>query len=237
LFHFLIYIFNIFTKKYNIYFFKILRALLKTREEKNLFFLKLVTTCLCFGLVEMHVDYKIVVVGSAGVGKSALTIQFISNKFTDEYDPTIEDSYRKQMTVNEQICLLEVMDTAGTEDLQSYYINQGEGFVIVYSITNRRSFEAIDQLREQIINGKYSEAKTPIVVCGNKCDLKDAREVQLYEGNNKAKSYGCTFFETSARLRTNIEESFTALVKAMQEQAPSDDVGQGKKGQRGCVLL
>lgn len=45
-------------------------------------------------------EYKLVVVGAGGVGKSALTIQLIQNHFVDEYDPTIEDSYRKQVSVH-----------------------------------------------------------------------------------------------------------------------------------------
>ena len=44
-------------------------------------------------------EYKLVVVGAGGVGKSALTIQLIQNHFVDEYDPTIEDSYRKQVQI------------------------------------------------------------------------------------------------------------------------------------------
>lgn len=46
-------------------------------------------------------EYKLVVVGAGGVGKSALTIQLIQNHFVDEYDPTIEDSYRKQVVIGE----------------------------------------------------------------------------------------------------------------------------------------
>lgn len=48
-------------------------------------------------------EYKLVVVGAGGVGKSALTIQLIQNHFVDEYDPTIEDSYRKQVVIGEFI--------------------------------------------------------------------------------------------------------------------------------------
>ncbi|KAF9578745.1 Ras GTPase, partial [Lunasporangiospora selenospora] len=61
-------------------------------------------------------EYKLVVVGGGGVGKSALTIQFIQSHFVDEYDPTIEDSYRKQCQIDDEICLLDVLDTAGQEE-------------------------------------------------------------------------------------------------------------------------
>merc|ERR1712116_118790 len=60
-------------------------------------------------------EYKIVVLGSGGVGKSALTVQFVQGIFVEKYDPTIEDSYRKQVEVDSQQCMLEILDTAGTE--------------------------------------------------------------------------------------------------------------------------
>lgn len=52
---------------------------------------------------------------AGGVGKSALTIQLIQNHFVDEYDPTIEDSYRKQVVIDGETCLLDILDTAGQE--------------------------------------------------------------------------------------------------------------------------
>lgn len=63
-------------------------------------------------------EYKIVVLGSGGVGKSALTVQFVQGIFVEKYDPTIEDSYRKQMEVDGQQCMLEILDTAGTVSSQ-----------------------------------------------------------------------------------------------------------------------
>ncbi|KAJ2545791.1 RAS1 protein, partial [Coemansia sp. RSA 1933] len=61
-------------------------------------------------------EYKLVVVGGGGVGKSALTIQFIQSHFVDEYDPTIEDSYRKQCAIDGETAMLDVLDTAGQEE-------------------------------------------------------------------------------------------------------------------------
>jgi small GTP-binding protein len=63
-------------------------------------------------------QYKLVVVGGGGVGKSALTIQFIQGHFVDDYDPTIEDSYRKQCVIDDEVALLDVLDTAGQEEYQ-----------------------------------------------------------------------------------------------------------------------
>jgi small GTP-binding protein len=59
-------------------------------------------------------EFRIVVLGSGGVGKSALTVQFVQSLFVEKYDPTIEDSYKKTTQVDGEMCVLEILDTAGT---------------------------------------------------------------------------------------------------------------------------
>jgi small GTP-binding protein len=66
-------------------------------------------------------EYKIVVLGSGGVGKSALTVQFVQGIFVEKYDPTIEDCYRKQVEINGQQCMLEILDTAGTVRTRHFF--------------------------------------------------------------------------------------------------------------------
>ena len=66
-------------------------------------------------------EYKLVVVGRGGVGKSCLTIRFVSNQFLEAYDPTIEDSYRKRVCIDDESCLLDILDTAGPEEYRSVY--------------------------------------------------------------------------------------------------------------------
>lgn len=89
-----------------------------------------------------------VVVGAGGVGKSALTIQLLQDYFMDEYDPTIEDSYRKQVVIDGETCLLDIIDTAGQEDkhssLKDQYMRAGEGFLIVFAVNNAKSFRNMD---------------------------------------------------------------------------------------------
>ena len=90
---------------------------------------------------------------AGGVGKSALTIQLIQNHFVDEYDPTIEDSYRKQVVIDGETCLLDILDTAGQEEysaMRDQYMRTGEGFLCVFAIDNMKSFEDIESYRGQI---------------------------------------------------------------------------------------
>jgi len=174
-----------------------------------------------------------VIVGGGGVGKSALTIQLIQNHFIDEYDPTIEDSYRKQVTIDDETCLLDILDTAGQEEysaMRDQYMRTGQGFLTVYAITSRSSFDEISSFREQILRVKDAD-KVPMVVVGNKCDLESERQVSKAEGQDLAKSFGCPFLETSAKSRINVEESFFELVREIRKQTGSLK-GDGKKGKK-----
>ncbi|KAF9873205.1 ras small monomeric GTPase [Colletotrichum karsti] len=163
-------------------------------------------------------EYKLVVVGGGGVGKSCLTIQLIQSHFVDEYDPTIEDSYRKQCVIDEEVALLDVLDTAGQEEysaMREQYMRTGEGFLLVYSITSRQSFEEITTFQQQILRVKDKDY-FPMVVVGNKCDLEGEREVTRQEGEALAKSFGCKFIETSAKSRINVDKAFYDIVREIR---------------------
>ncbi|KAF9311098.1 Ras GTPase [Podila horticola] len=153
-------------------------------------------------------EYKLVVVGGGGVGKSALTIQFIQSHFVDEYDPTIEDSYRKQCVIDDEVALLDVLDTAGQEE-------SGEGFLLVYSITSRNSFEEISTFYQQILRVKDKDF-FPIILVANKCDLESERQVSTHEGRELAKQFSSRLIETSAKQRINVDEAFYNLVREIR---------------------
>ncbi|KFZ07555.1 hypothetical protein V501_06354 [Pseudogymnoascus sp. VKM F-4519 (FW-2642)] len=163
-------------------------------------------------------EYKLVVVGGGGVGKSCLTIQLIQSHFVDEYDPTIEDSYRKQCVIDDEVALLDVLDTAGQEEysaMREQYMRTGEGFLLVYSITSRQSFEEIMTFQQQILRVKDKDY-FPITVVGNKCDLEGERQVSKQEGEALAKSFGCKFIETSAKSRINVDNAFFDIVREIR---------------------
>lgn len=189
-------------------------------------------------------EYKLVVVGGGGVGKSALTIQLIQNHFVDEYDPTIEDSYRKQVVIDEETCLLDILDTAGQEEysaMRDQYMRTGEGFLCVFSITSRTSFEEIASFREQILRVKDMD-EVPMILVGNKSDLAQDRQVAQPEAQNTAKQYGIPWMETSAKTRTNVEDAFYTLVREIRKykQKNVEPIG-GRKRKKGsavrCLVL
>ncbi|KAF7253636.1 Ras-related protein Rap-1A [Varanus komodoensis] len=154
-------------------------------------------------------EYKLVVLGSGGVGKSALTVQFVQGIFVEKYDPTIEDSYRKQVEVDCQQCMLEILDTAGTEQftaMRDLYMKNGQGFALVYSITAQSTFNDLQDLREQILRVKDTE-DVPMILVGNKCDLEDERVVGKEQGQNLARQWcNCAFLESSAKSKINVNE-------------------------------
>lgn len=192
-------------------------------------------------------EYKLVVVGGGGVGKSALTIQLIQSHFVDEYDPTIEDSYRKQCTIDDQQVLLDVLDTAGQEEylaMREQYMRTGEGFLLVYSINSLNSFQELNSFYDQILRVKDSD-NVPVLVVGNKCDLEMERQVSYEDGLALANSFNCPFLETSAKQRINVEEAFYGLVRNInqynakiaeaekqQQQQNANQQGQDQYGQQ-----
>ncbi|CAG0898714.1 unnamed protein product, partial [Cyprideis torosa] len=158
------------------------------------------------------IDFKLVVVGTAGVGKSALTIQYLRNTFVEEYDPTIEDSYRKQVVIDGETCLLNILDTAGQEDLSAWrdqYMRTGEGFLLVFAVDVPESLEVIAQYRQQILRVKDAE-DVPMVLVGNKCDLQ-VRSVYTGQAKRVAESYDIPFIETSAKTRMGVDDAFYTL--------------------------
>eukprot|EP00026_Physarum_polycephalum_P012427 Phypoly_transcript_12734.p1 GENE.Phypoly_transcript_12734~~Phypoly_transcript_12734.p1 ORF type:complete len:149 (+),score=3.95 Phypoly_transcript_12734:198-644(+) len=127
-------------------------------------------------------EYRLLVLGSASVGKSTLTIQYVQNVFVGVYNPTVEDSYRKAITLDEETFMLDILDTAGVEDfsaVRQHYMKTGHGFLCVYSITSKFSFTQVAQFHEDILQVKDSTV-APIVIVGNKCDMEEHREVSFF---------------------------------------------------------
>lgn len=129
--------------------------------------------------------------------------------FVEKYDPTIEDSYRKQIEVDGQQCMLEILDTAGTEQftaMRDLYMKNGQGFLLCYSITSVNSYNEIIDLREQILRVKDTD-DVPMILVGNKCDLEEERVVNKDQGANLARSFNnCAFLESSAKAKINVNE-------------------------------
>uniref|UniRef100_A0A8C7WUT9 HRas proto-oncogene, GTPase b n=1 Tax=Oryzias sinensis TaxID=183150 RepID=A0A8C7WUT9_9TELE len=130
----------------------------------------------------------------------------------------VKDSYRKQVVIDGETCLLDILDTAGQEEysaMRDQYMRTGEGFLCVFAINNTKSFEDIHQYREQIKRVKDSD-DVPMVLVGNKCDLP-VRTVETRQAQELARSYGIPYIETSAKTRQGVEDAFYTLVREIRQ--------------------
>ncbi|UJR21111.1 hypothetical protein I4U23_024211 [Adineta vaga] len=181
------------------------------------------------------VTYKLVVVGEGGVGKSALTIQFFQKMFVEDYDPTIEDSYIQHVEVDRQVCVLDVLDTAGQEEfsaLREQYMRKGDGFLIVYSVIDPNSFKNTRQFYNQILRVKDRKSY-PMILVANKIDLVHLRKVSEEEGRELATELQIPYIETSAKVPpVNVDAAFHELVRAIRLQNQNQNPIKKKRKKR-----
>ncbi|MBN3288689.1 RALA protein, partial [Polyodon spathula] len=157
--------------------------------------------------------HKVIMVGSGGVGKSALTLQFMYDEFVEDYEPTKADSYRKKVVLDGEEVQIDILDTAGQEDyaaIRDNYFRSGEGFLCVFSITELESFAATADFREQILRVKEDE-NVPFLLVGNKSDLEDKRQVSVEEAKTRAEQWSVNYVETSAKTRANVDKVMRSL--------------------------
>ncbi|KAF6023691.1 Ric [Bugula neritina] len=165
----------------------------------------------------------------------ALTMQFVASTFMETHDPTIEDAYRQQCIVDDEVAHLDILDTAGQREftaMKEQYMRSGEGFVICYSVTDRRSFNEIKEYN-RLIKRVRCQDNIPIILVGNKVDLYDHRQVSTAEGQALATQYGCPFFESSAARRQYVDEIFHQIIREVRKFELARDSEVGKKHRSG----
>ncbi|XP_059482094.1 ras-related protein Ral-a isoform X1 [Neocloeon triangulifer] len=180
--------------------------------------------------------HKVIMVGSGGVGKSALTLQFMYDEFVEDYEPTKADSYRKKVVLDGEEVQIDILDTAGQEDyaaIRDNYFRSGEGFLCVFSITEHESFQATEEFREQILRVKNDD-NIPFLLVGNKSDLKDKRKVSLQEATSRAQQWGVPYVETSAKTRENVDKVFFDLMREIRSRKMEENKANNGKSKDKC---
>jgi Ras-related protein Ral-A len=186
--------------------------------------------------------HKIIMVGSGGVGKSALTLQYMYGDFPEEYDPTKADSYRKKITLDSQETNVDILDTAGQEEyaaIRDNYYRSGEGFLCIFSICEQESFQHTQEFRDQICRVLDDET-VPFILVGNKSDLSAQRKVSSRDAELKAKEWQCPYIETSAKTRQNVEEVFEKLMRQIRDKKAKQQEKSGNKPtvkKSRCIML
>ena len=168
---------------------------------------------------------KIIVVGDASVGKTNIVYRFVNRQFMNEYCITIgADFFSYNLEFDDKIFKLVIMDTAGSERFRSvtrgYYKNCSFA-LIVYDITDKKSFNSIKQWIEECHN--YANKNIHMVLVGNKIDLNEERKISKEEGKELADEFKMDFFETSAKTGENIEDIFLLICEFL-----SSNIDEGK---------
>lgn len=125
--------------------------------------------------------------------------------------------------------------------MRDNYYRLGEGFLCVYSITMKDTFNAVHRFYDHILQVKGKD-EVPLILVGSKCDLESDREVSKEEGKALAEKFSCPFFETSAKTRVNVDEVFEELVRIVQKskKQETETVDRGDKAtdkKSGCCVM
>lgn len=174
------------------------------------------------------IKLKIAVIGKSLVGKSAMTNVFVSSKFPSEYDTTIEDKYTVERFISNYPCSLDILDTAGQDDyytLIDNWINSSDGFILVFSITDKESFEVCKSRYERIKLNKGGNFR--LILAGNKADCAEKRTVSVEDASSLAAAWGTEYIECSAKNMVNIEEAFLKVSEKMLGKIMKKDVAGG----------
>ncbi len=197
---------------------------------------------------EQSNDYRVVVFGAGGVGKTSLVLRFIEGTFRDSYIPTVEDTYRKVISSNNSICTLHITDTTGSHQfpaMQRLSISKGNAFVLVFSVISRQSLEELKTILETVNDVKGNLDGIPMMLVGNKSD-EDAskREVNKKTGEALQQMWKCKYIETSAKEGTNVNELFEELLKldttrqlSLQPIEKTESKGKMRKMKDKCTLM
>lgn len=160
---------------------------------------------------------KICVLGDEGVGKSSITLQFTQAHFPIDFDPTIEDIYTKDLTVNETTYRMHVLDTAAQDEyshLKDLQFQQADGFILVFRLDSPESMGSAANSYRHIM--RVHGELPPCILIGNKADLETDRLVSYQECEELVEELGLSkYFETSAKNNHNVNEAFTCLAETI----------------------
>lgn len=136
--------------------------------------------------------------------------------------------------------MLDILDTAGQEEykaLRDEYMRSADGFVLVFDLTNRKTFDELGEFQKHITRCK-DNPYPPLILAGNKCDFPESdRKVTPQEIEQLSAKWKVKYFETSAKLRKNVDESFNGVVNAIMSQRKKPTTEEKKEKKKGCNLL
>lgn len=169
---------------------------------------------------------KIIILGPPSVGKSAIITRFKDNIFFDYYEPTIQTTTKKGVVFKNEPMELEIIDIDGQTEYTIFSYSRFSygihGYIFVYSIDNRNSFETVKIIHSKLL-GILSKT-TPQILVGNKCDLINNRKISYEEGKNLANEFNCAFIECSAKTNFNIQKLFYSILVEINKFESNIDI-------------
>jgi len=180
---------------------------------------------------------KLLMIGDSGVGKTCLLLRYANDSFSPTFITTIGIDFKiKNIDIEGKRVKLQIWDTAGQERFRTIttsYFRGAQGIVLVYDVTDRRSFESIRNWISQI--QQHADVHVNKILVGNKCDMLDEKVVSSEEGQKLATEFGMEFWEDSAKNNVNVEESFLSIAKSVKDRLVADG-GAGPTGGKGVRL-
>ena len=153
---------------------------------------------------------KLGIIGPPSVGKSALTVRYIQKVFIDEYLPSFENLFKKNMVIDGEQVEVDILDSSGMDELivmRPNWFKEREAFIMMYAINSRESFDALNVFYGQLVTFR-SNVPAPIMLVGNKLDMESNRTVKKEEGGKFAEKIHADFYETSAKKDINVTQVF-----------------------------
>ena len=159
--------------------------------------------------------FKLIIIGDSYVGKTNIMSQYIKKEFNENSKSTIGVEFgNKIIKIDDKIIKAQIWDTAGQErykSITSAYYKGAKGAFIVYDITSKTTFNSVDKWIQDL--NLYGDKNLTLLLIGNKSDLEEKRQIKKEDGEEKAKSFGLGFIETSACTGENIDKAFDILLK------------------------
>jgi Ras-related protein Rab-8A len=179
--------------------------------------------------------FKLLLIGDSGVGKTCVLFRFAEDAFNSTFISTIGIDFKiRTIEMDGKKIKLQIWDTAGQERFRTIttaYYRGAMGIMLVYDITNEKSFDNIKNWIRNI--EEHATADVEKMVLGNKCDMNDRRQISKERGEQLAIEYGIKFMETSAKASINVEEAFTTLARDIKLKMDRKSDGAAGGGGRG----
>ena len=187
---------------------------------------------------EYEMMAKVILIGDSSVGKTNIMSKYLKNQFNENSKATVGVEFgSKLFKLNGHNIKAQIWDTAGQEKYKAItgaYYKGSKGAFVVYDITRKETFESVDKWINDLKSS--GDPKLIIIIIGNKCDLEEKREILKEQGEEKAKSFGCAFLETSALSGDNIDKGFEMMISEIfkkygNDSNEDDELGSVEKGE------